>query len=111
MQVNSAQDYLTNRKRQIIAATYNTQPPPQKRRSNGVHLSAVANSASRYQRFIAPVQAAAGLGYTNAPGTATFSSLCCLTPTTQVLGSFTTTTDPGVVRVQDLNVPMSYRAT
>jgi hypothetical protein len=111
MQVNSAQDYLTNRKRQIIAATYNTQPPPQKRRSNAVFLSAVANGATRYQRFVAPVQAPAGLSNTNAPGTAAFNSLCCLTPTTQVLGSFTTTTDPGVVRVQDLNVPMSYRAT
>ena len=110
MQVNSAQDYLTNRKRQIIAASYNTQPPPQKRRNNAVHLSAVANGATRYQRFIAPVQAASGTG-TNAPGTAVFTSLCCLTPTTQVLGAFATTTDPGVVRVQDLNVPMSYRAT
>lgn len=109
MQVNSAQDYLTRRKRQIIAATYHTTPPPQSRRHNGVFLSAMANNASRYERFIIPTLAAGNAGRI---GGATFTSFCCLSNgAARAPGTFLTTTTQGQLRIQDLNLAMSYRAT
>jgi hypothetical protein len=75
MQVNSAQDYLTMRKRQIIAATYHSVPPPQARKYNNVYLSAMANNATQYQRFIIPTLAQGSAG---SIGGATFSNMCCL---------------------------------
>jgi hypothetical protein len=74
MQVNSAQDYLTMRKRQILGATYQTDPPPQKRRSNEIYTSVVGNGATQRERFVAPFQGAQG----GASGGATYSSKCCL---------------------------------
>lgn len=75
MQVNSAQDYLTMKKRQIIASTYNSVPPPQARKYNNVYLSTVANNSTQFQRFIIPTLAQGSQG---SVGGATFSSLCCL---------------------------------
>jgi hypothetical protein len=74
MQVNSAQDYVTMRKRQILGATYQTDPPPQKRRSNEIYTSVVGNGATQRERFVAPFQGARG----GASGGATYSSKCCL---------------------------------
>jgi len=74
MQVNSAQDHLTRRKRQILAATYATSPPDKKNKTNALVTSIDANAASQRERFVAPFQGALG----GASGGATFSSLCCL---------------------------------
>lgn len=109
MQVNSAQDYLTMRKRQIIAATYNTTPPPQSRKRNEVHLSVMANNSSLYQRFIIPTLAP-GVG--GRIGGATFTSQCCLTNgALGAPGTFQVVNTKGGLEVQDLNLAMSYRAT
>lgn len=72
MQVNSAQDYLTLRKRQLIAKTFYSTPPEQKAKTNGVFLSAMANNATTRQRFILPTVSA----WRGVPGTATYTSLC-----------------------------------
>jgi hypothetical protein len=104
MQVNSAQDYLTERKRQLIAATYQTiATPPQKRRNNTAHTSVVANGATQRQRFVAPYQGAWG----GASGGATFTSRCCLTGGPIALGRVV---DSGVVRFNVIP-PMSVTAT
>lgn len=96
MQVNSAQDYLTARKRQIIAATYqNIANPPQSRRNNTVYTSVVANGATQRQRFVAPFQGAPGPTQAGASGGATYTSQCCLTGGPIALGPVT---DAGVVR-------------
>lgn len=107
MQVNSAQDYLTERKRQIIAATYHSTPPPQSRKRNGVHLSAMANNATRYQRFIIPTLNAGSAG---AIGGATFTSLCCVSNAIGAPGTFNTVTDRGVVCVNVIP-PLGVKAT
>ena len=91
MQVNSAQDYLTQRKRQIIAATYNRTPPPQKRRTNEMYASVVGNGATQRERFILPTVSAWG----GVPGTATYSTRCCLASAPLALGIVV---DSGVVR-------------
>jgi len=96
MQVNSAQDYLTQRKRQIAAATYHSKPPPQSRKSNQVFLSVMANNATQYQRFIIPTLSAGSAG---SIGGATFSNLCCVSNAIGAPGTFNSTTDRGVVRV------------
>jgi hypothetical protein len=104
MQVNSAQDYLTARKRQIIAATYQTiADPPQSRRTNEMYTSVVANGATQRQRFVAPFQGARG----GASGGATYSSQCCLTGGPIRLGIVT---DAGVVRFNVIP-PISVTAT
>lgn len=75
MQVNSAQDYLTARKRQIISATYKSSAiPPLDQRNSTMYTSVVANGATQRQRFVAPFQGAQG----GASGGATFTSQCCL---------------------------------
>ena len=74
MQVNSAQDHLTRRKRQILAATYATSPPDKKNKTNTLVRSIDANQVSLRERFVAPFQGALG----GASGGATFSSMCCL---------------------------------
>ncbi len=91
MQVNSAQDYLTRRKRQIVAATYHSIPPPQSRRHNYVFISAMANGANRRQRFVTPIVSAPG----SVPGGATYTSFCCLSSSLGAPGTFATTTDRG----------------
>lgn len=104
MQVNSAQDYLTARKRQIIAATYERiADPPQKQRNNTVYTSVVANGATQRQRFVAPFQGARG----GASGGAAFSSQCCLLGGPIALGRVV---DSGVVRFNVIP-PMSVTAT
>lgn len=70
MQVNSAQDYLTAQKRRIVAATFTQDPPPSHRRYNYVVTSVLANRATVYNRFIAPVG--------TAPSGKTITSTCCV---------------------------------
>lgn len=72
MQVNSAQDYLTRKKRQIIASTFYSTPPEQKNKLNSVYVSTVANNATTRQRFILPTVSAWG----SVPGTATYTNFC-----------------------------------
>ena len=106
MQVNSAQDWLTRRKRQIVAATYHSTPPPQSRKYNYVFISAMANGANQRQRFIIPPNP--GLS-TNAG--ATYSSLCCLSSSLGAPFAFSTVTTQGSLPIRDLNLAMSYTAT
>lgn len=107
MQVNSAQDYLTAKKRQIVAATYHVNPPPQQRRSNQVFTSAMANGATQRQRFVAPFQGAWG----GASGGATYTSLCCLSlGATGAPGALGVVVNGGVVRFNVIP-PMSVTAT
>ena len=106
MQVNSAQDWLTAKKRQIVAKTYHTIPPPQTKRYNYVFLSAIANGATQRQRFIVPPNP--GIGNVTR---AAFSSECCLSNgNTASPGVFSATTSKGVVRLNLLQ-PMSITAT
>jgi hypothetical protein len=75
MQVNSAQDYLTQMKRQIIAKSLASSPPPQKRRTNTQYIGILANKSDRYDIFVA------GVGI-NTVGPATlgksYTSFCCV---------------------------------
>jgi hypothetical protein len=75
MQVNSAQDYLTNHKRKIIARSLAVAPPPQKRRSNTMYIGVLANKSQQYTRFVGGV----GIN-TVGPATlgTTYSSDCCV---------------------------------
>ena len=107
MQVNSAQDYLTNVKRRIVARSYHVTPQPQSRRYNYVHISAIANGATQRERFVAPFQGAWG----GASGGATYASLCCLNRgQTGAPGAFSTTTTQGIVRYNVIP-PISVTAT
>lgn len=107
MQVNSAQDYLTMRKRQLIAKSYHTTPPPQSRRHNGVFLSAIANGATQRQRIVAPQVSAWG----SVPGGVSYVNWCCLSNgSTTAPGTFATTTDHGIVRF-NIIPPISVTAT
>lgn len=85
MQVNSAQDYLTNQKRKIIARSLSGAPPPQKRRTNTMYIGVLANKSQQYTRFVSGV----GIN-TVGPATlgSTFTSDCCVpvnTATTRYL--------------------------
>jgi hypothetical protein len=75
MQVNSAQDYLTQQKRQIIARSLLSSPPPQKRRTNEQYIAILGNKSDRYDRFVG------GMGinayYPTTLGT-TYTSTCCV---------------------------------
>ena len=73
MQVNSAQDYLTAKKRQLNARAIRS--TPQSRRTNELYTSVLANGASQRERFVAPYQGARA----GPIGGATYSSLCCST--------------------------------
>jgi hypothetical protein len=107
MQVNSAQDWLTQQKRRVVAKSYHTTPPPQSQKHNSVFLSAVANGATQRERFIIPPNP----GLSTVPG-ASYSSLCCLSNgQTGAPFTFSTVTSEGGLRVQDLNLAMSYKAT
>lgn len=106
MQVNSAQDWLTNYKRRIVAKTYHTTPPPQSRKYNYVYTSAIGNNATQYERFIIPPNP----GIAAATG-ATFSSLCCLSNgNTAAPGVFSTVNNQGIVRF-NIIPPISVTAT
>lgn len=98
MQVNSAQDYLTMRKRQIIAKTFYSTPPEQKDKTNAVFLSATANNATTTQRFILPTVSA----WRGVPGTATYTSFCT--------GCSAATGAPGAFTVINTKDVLSRRA-
>jgi hypothetical protein len=101
------QDYVTMRKRQIIAKTYNTTPPPGSRETNAIFLSALANNASQVERQVFPFQGAWG----GASGGKTYISRCCLSNGgVGAFGAFRTTTDKGVVRFNVIP-PMSVAQT
>ena len=53
MQVNSAQDYLTQYKRQVISKIYVADPPFGKNKVPSTYLSLKANNASRHQMTVA----------------------------------------------------------
>lgn len=107
MQVNSAQDYLTARKRQIVAATYYSTPPPQSRKYNYVFVSALANNASQYNlRNTINVSA-----WGSVPGGDVYATSQCCATSTSAPGTFQTVTTQGQLRRQDLNLAMSYRTT
>jgi len=83
MQINSAQDYLTLKKRQIIAATFTQNPPPVKRRNNTIVTALLANKATGYEKVPYAISLAPG----TAPGPAyVFPGLrptvnnCCIQP-------------------------------
>jgi hypothetical protein len=75
MQVNNAQDYVTQKKRQIIAASLAVAPPPQKRRTNTQYIGVLGNKSQQYTRFVG------GMGinayYPATLGT-TYTSTCCV---------------------------------
>ena len=100
MQVNSAQDALTKTKRRILAKSYDSTPPEQKNKTNALFLSVEANAATQRERFVVPAVSAPG----SVPGTATFSSDCCLTWT----GVFTTVNTKDGVNRQAL-MPIGWR--
>ena len=104
MQVNSAQDYLTMRKRQLIAATYSSTPPEQRNKFPSVYRSVVANQATTRQRFILPTVSAWG----GVPGTATYTSRC--SGCEAFSGVFSTVNTKDVVSRQALR-PIGVRAT
>jgi hypothetical protein len=107
MQVNSAQDWLTMKKRQVIAKTYHTIPPPQSRRHNTVFLSAIANGATQTQLLVVPQVS----GWGSVPGGETTSNSCCLSNgSTAAPGVFPTTTTQGIVRFNVI-APLSVTAT
>jgi len=101
MQVNSMQDWVTKKKRRIIANSIAVAPPPQSRRTNALYTSLEANGATVRERFVAPFQGAWG----GAIGGATYSSDCCA-----VTLPFTPTNNRSVVPYNGRSVqPMSYR--
>ena len=107
MQVNSAQDWLTRYKRQIVAKTYHTTPPPQTKKYNYVFVSAEANGATTRERCVSPTASAPG----SVPGGATYTSFCCLSNgNSGAPGVFSTTTDKGIVRF-NVVPPLSVTAT
>jgi hypothetical protein len=97
MQVNSAQDYLTMKKRQLIAKSYYTTPPPQSKKYNYVYTAVAANNATQRQRFIIPTQPGAG---------ATYENWCC--GTSGVPGVFSVVNTKNIQLVRDIKMPMSF---
>lgn len=94
------------RKRQIVAATLYSTPPPQSRKYNYVFTSATANGATRYQK----VKTLNASAWGSAAGGLSFVSLCCA-GATGAPGTFQVVNTQGSLRTQDLNLAMSYRAT
>ena len=101
MQVNSAQDFLTKYKRRVLAKSYNSTPPEQKNKTNSLFLSVEDNAATQRERFVSPAVSAWG----GVPGTATFSSDCCLTWT----GVFSTVNTKDGLNRQAL-MPIGWRS-
>lgn len=107
MQVNSAQDWLTLKKRQLVAQTYHSIPPPQSKKYNYVYISAMANNATQRQRLVVPQVSAWG----SVVGGATYTNWCCLSiGNSAAPGTFSRTTDRGIVRFNVIP-PMSVTAT
>lgn len=99
MQVNSMQDYVTMRKRQIIAATFYSTPPEQRNKFNSVFLSAMANGATTRQRFILPTVSAWG----GVPGTARYTNFCTnCSASTGAPGTFQTVNKKDVFSMEAL---------
>jgi hypothetical protein len=95
------------KKRQVIAKTYHTTPPPQSRRHNNVFLSAMANGATQTQLLVVPQVS----GWGSVPGGETNSNSCCLSNGSSTApGVFTTTTTQGIVRFNVI-APLSVTAT
>jgi hypothetical protein len=104
MQVNSAQDYLTMRKRQILASTYSSTPPPQQNKTNALFTSVEANSATIRQVLYVPAPSARG----DAPGGVTVTNWC--SGCEAFSGVFSTVNTKDVVSRQALR-PIGVRAT
>ena len=98
MQVNSAQDYLTLRKRQLVAKSFYSTPPEQKNKTNGVYLSTVANTATVRQVLHVPTPS----GWGDAPGGTTVTSWCT--------GCETATGAPGAFQVVNTKDNLSRQA-
>jgi hypothetical protein len=75
MQVNSAQDWLTLKKRQVLAKSLNNTPAPLEQRHPSVYTQLVANNATIRQRLILPTVS----GWGSVPGTASYINWCCST--------------------------------
>lgn len=73
MQVNSVQDWLTLKKRQVLAKSLNATPAPLEQRHPSVYTQLVANNATTRQRLIVPSVS----GWGSVPGTATYVNWCC----------------------------------
>lgn len=104
MQVNSAQDYLTLKKRQLIASTYATTPPEQRNKFNSVYLSTRANSATIRQILHVPTPS----GWGDAPGGITVTNWC--SGCTAFNGVFSTVNRKDVLNRQALR-PIGIRST
>ena len=102
MQVNSAQDYLTMKKRQLIAKSYYTLPPPQAKRYNNVYTSVRGNNATQYQRVIVPAK----FGATASVTATSFTNWCC-SNTSGVPGVFATINERNFQTLRDISLPMS----
>jgi hypothetical protein len=100
MQVNSAQDWLTRRKRQVIAKTFYTSSPAQENKLPSTFLSVMGNNATTRERFIIPAVSAWG----GVPGTATYTNFCvdCSTGASSVPGVFTSVNTRDVLSRQAL---------
>lgn len=104
MQVNSAQDYLTMRKRQLLAATYATTPPEQKNKTNGLYTSIEANAATIRQVLHVPAPS----GWGDAPGGISVTNWC--SGCAPFAGVFATVNTKDVLSRQALR-PIGVRAT
>ena len=104
MQINSAQDYLTQKKRQIIASTYTSTPPEQRNKFNSVYLSVEANSATVRQILAVPAVSAWG----DAPGGITVTNWC--SGCTAFNGVFSTVNTKDILSRQALR-PIGIRST
>ena len=104
MQVNSAQDYLTLKKRQLIASTFASTPPPRHDMRNGVYLSVKANQATTRQILHVPAPS----GWGDAPGGVTVTNWC--SGCEAYNGIFTTVNLKDVVNRQALR-PIGIRST
>jgi hypothetical protein len=104
MQVNSAQDYLTMRKRQILASTYSSTPPPQQNKTNALFTSIEANQATVRQVLHVPAPS----GWGDAPGGVTVTNWC--SGCEAFSGVFSTVNIKDVVSRQALR-PIGVRAT
>lgn len=103
MQVNSAQDYLTMKKRQLISKSYYTTPPPQSKKYNYVYTSVAANNATQYQRVIVP----ANFGISARVTGTSFTNWCCGT-SPNVGGVFSVVNTKNSQLVRDIKMPMSF---
>jgi hypothetical protein len=74
MQVNNTQDYITKYKRRIIAKSIAVASPPQKRRTNAMYTSVLANGDDQYNLT---VSAPGRNNYYGDTLGRVFTSLCC----------------------------------